>query len=115
VSDDSTITGLQSRPSIAGNEKIPCAYGDDNWALTPNQLRSFIGTGGVGSGSDVAFVFDQMSASATWLIAHGLGKYPSVTIVDSSGATVEGAVDYVDANSLTVSFSAAFAGTAYLN
>ena len=106
---------LQVKPSVSGTEKLPCAYegGDETWAMTPNQLRAYIGGGG--GGSDANFEFDQMSASATWVIAHSLGKYPSVTVVDSSGAVVEGYVDYTDANTLTVSFSAAFAGTAYLN
>jgi hypothetical protein len=61
------------------------------------------------------FIFDQMIASATWVIAHALNRYPSVTVVDSGGTQVEGYVDYLDANTVNVLFSAAFAGTAYLN
>jgi hypothetical protein len=73
------------------------------------------GEQGIPGVSGASFVFDQMVAAAIWSIQHNLNRYPSVTVVDSSGATVEGAVDYDDANSLTISFSAAFAGTAYLN
>jgi hypothetical protein len=62
-----------------------------------------------------SFEFDQMTALATWQINHGLNRHPSVTVVDSSGAKVDGDVHYNDANSVTVYFSAAFAGAAYLN
>lgn len=60
-------------------------------------------------------VFPFPVPSATWTINHGLNCYPSVTIVDSTGREVIGAVEYIDADNLTVTFSAAFSGTAYLN
>ena len=61
------------------------------------------------------FTYIQASPSNTWHIAHNLGRYPSVTVVDSSGDVVEGDVDYVDANTLVATFNAPFAGDAYLN
>lgn len=61
------------------------------------------------------FTFAQNEALAEWTIAHNLGKYPSVTIVDSAGTKVVGDVEYIDENTLKVSFSAAFSGKAYLN
>lgn len=114
------IGDLQVKPSVSGAEKLPCAYadGEETWALTPNQLKAFVGVGGgVGgaAGPGGSVVFDQMSASAAWVIAHYLNCFPSVTVVDSSGSTVEGDVKYVDGNSLTIHFAAAFAGVAYLN
>jgi hypothetical protein len=36
-------------------------------------------------------------------------------VIDSSGAMVEGDVVYVNANEVTVAFSGAFSGIAYLN
>jgi hypothetical protein len=62
-----------------------------------------------------SFVFTQGTPSATWTIAHALGKFPSVFVLDSALDSVEGVVAFVDTNSLTVTFSAPFAGTAYLN
>jgi hypothetical protein len=62
-----------------------------------------------------SYAHDQSAASASWSIAHSLGKYPSVTVTDSAGDEVEGEVHYDSLNSLTVSFSAPFAGKAYLN
>ena len=56
-----------------------------------------------------------MIASKKWLINHNLYKQPSVTVVDSSGNEVVGDVEYNNLNTLTVTFSAPFAGQAYLN
>lgn len=65
--------------------------------------------------ADVNFTHEQSSASDTWTIAHGLGKYPSITIVDSAGDEVEGNVNHVSVNQVVISFSAAFSGRAFLN
>lgn len=64
---------------------------------------------------DKNYVHTQSSVSTTWSITHNLGKKPSVTIVDSGDTTVIGDVTYNDNNSLTVTFSSAFSGKAYLN
>jgi len=61
------------------------------------------------------YVHDQQAASAKWVIRHELNMHPSVTIVDSAGSYVIGDVRYLDANTLEVTFSAPFAGKAYLN
>lgn len=71
--------------------------------------------GSINNGGDLHFTFGQTAASDEWLIYHGLGKFPSVAIVDSAGDEVEGDVSYVDANTVRVRFSAAFTGKAYLN
>lgn len=68
-----------------------------------------------GDDADAFYLHDQMSASATWTITHNLNKYPSVTIVTSSGDEVEGDVNYTSINSVEITFAAAFAGKAYLN
>jgi hypothetical protein len=54
-------------------------------------------------------------ASNLWTITHNLGSYPSVTVVDSGNTVVIGEVDYTNANILTITFSAAFSGCAFLN
>ena len=61
------------------------------------------------------YIHNQGTAASTWNINHSLNCHPSVTIVDSSGNVVVGDVNYVDTSSLTITFSAAFAGVAYLN
>jgi hypothetical protein len=64
---------------------------------------------------DMGFIFNQMSAASVWTVNHNLGKYPSVTIVDSANTVVQGQVIYQDINVITIKFSTAFSGTAYLN
>lgn len=67
------------------------------------------------AGGDSRYTHDQATAAATWSITHGLNKYPSVTVVDSAGTVCFGRIQFSSANSLTVSFNAAFSGKAYLN
>jgi len=68
-----------------------------------------------GGGGDLNFTFTQNTPSATWTITHDLGKFSSVSVVDSANTVVYGNVDYINDNSLRVTFSAAFSGKAYLN
>lgn len=74
------------------------------------------GTTALVSGTgDAFFHFYQPSASNSWLITHNLNKYPSVSVVDSAGNQGIGSVQYLTSNTLSVSFSSAFSGDAYLN
>lgn len=66
-------------------------------------------------GGDKTFVYAQSVAASTWNITHNLNKYPSVSVVDSGLNTVYGDVEYLDTNSLTVTFRSAFGGKAFLN
>ena len=65
--------------------------------------------------ADKNYVFIQSTPSATWTITHNLGKFPSVSVVDSANTVVYGDIGYIDNNSLTITFSAAFGGKAYMN
>ena len=83
---------------------IPQKYYDvDNFVLA----SSIVG--------DLNFTFTQVTAASSWDITHNLGKFPSVSVVDSAGTNVVGQVDYGDENTLRINFTAAFAGVAYLN
>lgn len=61
------------------------------------------------------FVFEQAQAAPTWTIEHFMSRFPSVTVVDSSGSLCQGALQYIDENTVTINFSAPFAGKAFLN
>ena len=65
-------------------------------------------------GSDT-YIHIQSAPSSTWSVAHPLLKFPSVTVVDSANNKVEGEVNYIDTSNLTITFSGAFSGKAYLN
>jgi len=64
---------------------------------------------------DANFVFIQGIPSATWNITHSLGKFPSVSVVDTANQLMYGDTEYINENSLTITFSAPFSGKAYLN
>ena len=64
---------------------------------------------------DKTFVFEQVVPAATWVVTHNLNKFPSVSVVDTANTSGFGAVEYNSANQLTITFSGAFAGKAYLN
>lgn len=61
------------------------------------------------------YIYNQIVPSSTWIITHNLGRYPSISIVDSAGNEVIGDVQYIDNNTVKISFTVAFSGTAYLN
>jgi len=57
----------------------------------------------------------QIAASAFWVVTHNLDFYPNVTVIDSAGTVIIGDVNYLNANTVTISFSAPFSGRAYLS
>lgn len=61
------------------------------------------------------YVHNQASPSTTWTINHNLKMYPSVTVVDSAGSHVMGQTIYPSLNTVTVEFTSAFSGKAYLS
>jgi hypothetical protein len=61
------------------------------------------------------YIYTQVSAAASWTIAHNLGKMPSIEVVDSGGTILIPDVVYVDNNTITVGFGAPTSGKAYLN
>lgn len=67
-----------------------------------------------GTGGDLNFT-QSFTSTTSVTVNHNLGKYPSVTVIDSAGDECEGLVDHISVNSLTVSFSAAFSGTVICN
>ena len=92
-----TITeGIQGPPGIRGQQGDKGERGDPGLA-------------------GVSYVHAQATPALEWVIVHNLGRYPSITVVDSAGTTVEGKEDYVSANEIRLQFAAAFAGNAYLN
>jgi hypothetical protein len=65
--------------------------------------------------TDKTFEYTQVSPAATWNIQHNLNKFPSITVIDTLDTVVVGEYTYIDNNNVTLTFSAGFAGKAYLN
>lgn len=80
-----------------------------------NNISNIPNEGVSASGGDKSYTFNQISPKDVWKIPHGLGKYPSVTVVDSGGNKVVGDIKYIDINNLEISFVGGFSGIAYLN
>jgi hypothetical protein len=64
---------------------------------------------------DKNYIHDQGISSSVWTITHNLNKFPSVTVKDTAGEEVEGEVEHISVNQLTITFSASFSGVATLN
>lgn len=77
----------------------------------PNQVVVRLGSA---AGNTRRHVHTQASPSTTWVITHSLGGKPSVTVVDSADTMVIGEVTYNSNSQVTVEFTAAFSGYAYL-
>ena len=85
----------------------------DTERLHLNKILQEIGT--AVTTADKTYYHVQGVAASTWVVDHNLNKYPSVNIIDSSGNDVVGDITYTSLNSVTLTFSAAFAGTATFN
>lgn len=125
-------TDLKNLIAILHNNQIP-TYTPLNVQILPYDLSSYFPgavwgavTGTLSNQTDLwayiqtftahdNFVFTQSSAASVWTINHNMGKYPSVTIVDTANDEVEGQVNHVSNTQLTITFSAPVAGKAFMN
>jgi hypothetical protein len=108
------IQGIQGIPGAGASaqdiqDAIQAAALDNTDDLTEGTTNKYFTT------ARVAYIHTQGAANSAWTITHNLGFYPNVTVQDSGGSIVEGEITYTNTNSLTVSFEAAFSGTAYLS
>ena len=88
---------------------------DGSVSVSDNQNSVTVTSNVLVSGGGSTYTHTQATASSSWLVSHGLGRRPSVTIVDSAGNVQIGEVLYTSDNSITVTFASAFGGYAYLN
>lgn len=104
-----TGVGTQGTQGTAGLQGIGGATLDTTDDLTEGITNQYFTI------NRVAYEHTQGSVSDSWTIPHNLGFKPNVTVVDSGGTIYEGEITYTNSNSLTVSFSVAFSGKAYLS
>jgi hypothetical protein len=104
--------------TIAGNISVTGTFADSTGnAGVFGKVLTSTGVGTVWGDSPQAptFVFTQNATATTWNIQHNLGKFPSITVIDSGNTVVTGEYTYIDNNNVQLNFSAAFSGKAYLN
>ena len=120
---DSAAAWALANPILADGEigwerdthRFKVGNGTATWSLLPyGGLQGPAGPAGP-PGGDLNHVHEQAVAAATWTVNHGLGKFPSVTVVDSAGEECEGEVQHTSASQCVLIFSAAFSGRAFLN
>lgn len=101
------ITSVEEQVAVVavGHQGPPGAPG-------PKGERGERGLPGV---SGASFVHEQQVPAEEWPITHNLGRFPSVTVVDSAGSVVIGEVQYLTSESVKLVFSVPFSGKAYLN
>lgn len=104
--------------TIAGNISVTGTFADS--AGNVGVLGKVLTSTGVGTVWDDApqaptFVFTQNVPSTTWNITHNLGKFPSITVIDTGNTVVVGEYNYTSNTNVILTFSAGFAGKAYLN
>ena len=68
----------------------------------------------------ITYIHVQSSSSDTWVVTHNLGRFPSVTVIDTGNTIVRGSVTYNSENQLTITFFSGGStllttGKAYLN
>ena len=68
-----------------------------------------------GDPGQVSYTHSQAVPAAVWSITHPLPFRPNIAVVDSAGDEVEGSVRYTSDANITITFSAAFTGSAYLS
>jgi hypothetical protein len=109
ISTGGTITGAGAVPTGGATgqvlAKVTATNYDVAWAAPA--------TGG--GGGDLSFVFTQVAPATSWPVPHNLGKFPSVSVVDSGGSWILPSILYVDSNNVTINFGAATSGKAYCN
>ena len=83
--------------------------------LRVNALGTALEYAPIGAGSDKNFVHNQAAPLAVWNVNHGLNKFCSVVVVDTSNRVVEGDIEYIDLNNVQITFSSPVVGKAYFN
>ena len=109
------VTAYAIRPAKSNFYDLTLTFLGGNGSLQIGGIYEIINFVKAGAVGDLNFTFTQAVASATWNVVHNLGKNPSVSIVDTNDQEVFAQVDYIDTNSLTITFSSAQAGKAYMN
>jgi hypothetical protein len=85
-------------------------------SITTNQKGNVCNIGMTNISTHVAnYLHTQMIPSTKWTINHNLGRYPSVTTIDSSGNEVCGNVKHLSLYVVQIEFAYPFGGKASCN
>jgi hypothetical protein len=105
-----TAIDFPNSPSV-GQQHI---VGSRVWEWTGTTWDAVTSAAGILS-TLYSYTHNQVSTSSTWTVNHNLGYNPAINIRDNSGQIIEGQITYNNVNTLTLDFSIAISGTAYLS
>ena len=88
---------------------------ESNGSLLSEKTYGLVAYPAAESQGDKNYVHNQAVASAIWNVQHNLDKFPSCTMVLSTGQQGYGDVTFIDENNLTITFAGATSGKAYIN
>ena len=108
---DTTFIDMTPTTPTTGNVEITASLSATG---TPDNTK-FLRGDNVWARANETYTFVQAGASATWTVQHNLDKFPSVTMVLSTGQKGYGDIVYIDENNLTITFASAESGKAYMN
>lgn len=115
--ESSSIEELKNR--VAANEEEIAVHtqeiGSNSQQITTNTEKIAELEAEIKEGADKNYIHKQQSASDTWTVVHNLGKFPSITVVDSAGTVVTGEIILQTTEQAVISFNGAFSGKAYCN
>ena len=104
------LSQLPPAQTLTGAELVYLAQSQDG---TPTSVSATLSQ--LGDVVSPQYHYSQPSPSNAWVINHGLNGYPDIRVVDTAGNLLMGQVAYITANQVTVQFSAALVGDAYLS
>lgn len=90
---------------------------DDAIIIKPNTAIVEItapGPQGVSATAQIFYVHTQAVPASVWTINHNLNGEPTAVVLDSAGTQCEGTFSYPSKNQMVITFTGAFAGTAYV-
>lgn len=108
--ENSSIEDLKNRVTTAEEGII-----ENSERITTNSIKIEELEQEIDQSADKNFVYKQQFASDTWTVVHNLGKFPSITVVDSAGTVVTGEIILQTTEQAVISFNGAFSGKAYCN
>lgn len=65
--------------------------------------------------NDCTFSFTQNTPSTIWEIIHNLGYIPNIRTEDMDGYDIDGVINIININHITITFSSPISGKAYLS
>jgi|TARA_B110000858_G_scaffold67086_1_gene77936 hypothetical protein len=109
------VTGYTISGTNTNFYNLTLTFLGGNGSLQLDSIYEIINFVKADAAGDLNFTFTQVAPALVWAVNHNLGKNPSVSIVDPNDQEVFAQVNYIDTNSLTITFSSAQAGKAYIN